>query len=214
MDELDLLKKDWKKQEDSLPKLTYDQLYKMIWRRSSSIVKWIFVISILEFLLGVILNLVLADEDYWRQMEEYELTNFTIGVYIISYLITFYFIYRFYKNYKKISATDSASILMKNILKTRKTVKYYIGFVLISSGIVFLVDLFLILRHHALTAQPAEVTQDMSFSLKQWFLLIGGTLLVLFIFLGIIWILYRVMYGILLKRLHKNYKELKAIEAE
>ena len=50
MDELDLLKKDWKKQEGNYPKLSYDEIYKMIWKKSSSIVKWIFVISIIEFL--------------------------------------------------------------------------------------------------------------------------------------------------------------------
>ena len=52
MDDLDLLKEDWKKQEKSLPHLSYNEIYKMIWKKSSSIVKWIFVISILEFLLG------------------------------------------------------------------------------------------------------------------------------------------------------------------
>ena len=129
MDDLDLLKKDWKKQEHSLPRLSYDEIYKMIWKRSSSIVKWIFVISIVEFLLGAVLNIFLADEEYWQQMEKYDLNEFMITVYIVSYLITFYFIYKFYKNYRRISTTDSASLLMKNILKTRKTVKYYIGFI-------------------------------------------------------------------------------------
>ena len=30
MDELELLKKDWQKQEETLPKLSYDDIYKMI----------------------------------------------------------------------------------------------------------------------------------------------------------------------------------------
>jgi len=209
MDDLDLLKKDWKKQEKNLPHLSYDELYKMIWKKSSSIVKWIFVISILEFLLGAILNIVLADDEYWEQMQKYELTEFVIAVYIISYLITFYFIFKFYKNYKRISTTDSASRLMKSILKTRKTVKYYIGFVLISSGIVFLVTLFIMIRSHALTT---EATANMEFDTKQWFIFIGGTLLALTITLGVIWLIYRIVYGILLRRLNKNYKELKKLE--
>ena len=73
MDELDLLKKDWKKQDKSLPHLSYDELYKMIWKRSSSIVKWIFIISIIEFFLGAILNLALADDDYWERMEKFHI---------------------------------------------------------------------------------------------------------------------------------------------
>ena len=210
MDDLDLLKEDWKKQEKSLPHLSYEEIYKMIWKRSSSIVKWIFIISILEFLLGVFLNIVVADDEYWKNMEQFNLTEFTIATYVISYLITFYFIYKFYKNYQRISSTDSASVLMKNILQTRKTVKYYISFILISSGIVFLVDLFYIIRHHVMVADPTG--NDMSFSALQWLMFIGGTLLVLALFLGAIWLLYRLIYGILLRRLKKNYKELKKLE--
>ncbi len=210
MDDLDLLKKDWKKQEKNLPHLSYDQLYKMIWKKSSSIVKWIFVISILEFILGAALNILLVDDEYWQEMEKYGLTEFTIMVYIVSYLITFYFIYRFYINYQRISATESAKILMQNILRTSKTVKYYIGFILISTGVVFLVTLILMIRTHALTADSDGT--DMSFDTTQWFLFIGGTLLVLAILLGIIWLIYRVVYGILLRRLNKNYKELKKLE--
>ena len=210
MDDLDLLKKDWKKQEHSLPRLSYDEIYKMIWKRSSSIVKWIFVISIVEFLLGAVLNIFLADEEYWQQMEKYDLNEFMITVYIVSYLITFYFIYKFYQNYRRISTTDSASLLMKNILKTRKTVKYYIGFILISSGVVFLITLFLMLRNHAITAETPNT--DMTFDFTQWLIFIGGTLLVLAVLLGVIWLIYRVVYGILLRRLLKNYKELKKLE--
>jgi hypothetical protein len=212
MDDLDLLKKDWKKQEKNLPHLSYDEIYKMIWKKSSSIVRWIFVISIVEFLLGAVLNIFLADEEYWEQMEKYNLTEFTVAVYIISYLVTFYFIFRFYKNYKRISSTDSATRLMKNILQTRKTVKYYIGFILISTGLVFIVTLYLMLRNHVVTAEP--VSGNMEFDTQQWLLFIGGTLLVLVILLGVIWLIYRIIYGILLKRLHKNYKELKKLDME
>ncbi len=211
MDELDLLKEDWKKQEKNLPRLSYNEIYKMIWKRSSSIVKWIFVISIIEFLLGAILNIFLADEEYWQQMEQYNLTEFTIIVYVVSYLVTFYFIYRFYRNYIRISTTDSASRLMKNILKTRKTVKHYIGFILISSGVVFLITLIMMIRNHVLSN---ESDPKMAFDTTQWLLFIGGTLLALIILLGVIWLIYRVVYGILLRRLQKNYKELKKLEME
>lgn len=212
MDDLDLLKKDWKKQEQHLPHLTYNEIYKMIWKRSHSIVKWIFIISIIEFFLGAILNVILSDKEYWAQMERYGLTDFIISFYIISYLVTFYFIYKFYRNYRTINATDSASILMKNILKTRKTVKHYIGFILISSGVVFVITLILMIRNHAVTSEPTE--RNMEFDAKQWLIFIGGSLLALAILLGVIWLIYRVIYGILLKRLHKNYKELKKLEME
>ena len=44
MDELELLKKDWQKDDANYPKLTFDEIYKMLLKKSSSIVKWIFII--------------------------------------------------------------------------------------------------------------------------------------------------------------------------
>ncbi len=43
MDELDLLKKHWKKDETSFEQVSEKQIYKMIHKSSSSIVKWIFL---------------------------------------------------------------------------------------------------------------------------------------------------------------------------
>ena len=51
MDELELLKKDWQKDDNNYPKKSYNEIYKMILKKSSSIVKWILIISILEVLL-------------------------------------------------------------------------------------------------------------------------------------------------------------------
>lgn len=211
MDDLDLLKKDWKKQEKNLPHLSYDEIYKLIWKRSSSIVRWIFIISIVEFGLATILNIFLADDEYWKEIKKYELTEYTIAVYVISYAFTFYFIYRFYRNYRAISSTDSASVLMKKIIKTRKTVKYYIAYVLISTAIVFMTTIVLMLRQHATTQVE---NSEMAFDAVNWILFIGGILLILVVLLGLIWLIYRLVYGILLRRLNKNYKELKKLEME
>ncbi|HET8754351.1 MAG TPA: hypothetical protein VFM59_08310 [Salinimicrobium sp.] len=211
LNELDFLKKDWKKQEKNFPQLSYDQIYKMLWKRSSSIVKWIFVISICELLLSTLLNIFLTDDAYWKEMEEIHLKNFLIGLYIVSYSITFFFIYQFYKNYKKISATDDASTLMKNILKTRRTVKTYIAYVLISTGISSLIIAYFTIKNHSVSAE-IEKAGSYSYEILDWikFILIGS--IVLFIFLGIIWLFYRLIYGILLKKLHRNYKELQKLE--
>ncbi|MFV8226067.1 hypothetical protein [Christiangramia aquimixticola] len=211
MDDLDLLKQDWKKQEKNLPHLSYDELYGLIWKRSSSIVRWIFIISLVEFGLATLLNIFLADDEYWSEIKKYDLTEYTIAVYIISYAFTFYFIYRFYRNYRAINSTDSAVVLMKNIIRTRKTVKYYIAYVLISTAVVFMTTIVLMLRQHALT-QTGD--SDMAFDTTNWILFIGGILLILIVLLGLIWLIYRLVYGILLRRLNKNYKELKKLEME
>ncbi|MGM0934140.1 MAG: hypothetical protein ACQEWD_11915 [Bacteroidota bacterium] len=211
MDELDILKRDWKQQEASLPKLSYNEIYKMLWKKSSSIVKWIFIISILELLFWGVLNILLSDGEFWKRMEIIHLKEFTVGVYVLSYAVTFYFIYRFYQNYKKISSTDDAATLMKNILTTRKTVKYYVGFIIISTALTSLVYAYFTIFHHAATTEVTDPAKY-SFSITQWLVLTSAIIFGLAIFLGALWLFYRLIYGILLNRLNKNYKDLKNLE--
>ena len=211
MDELDLLKQNWKKQEATLPQLSYDQIYKMIWKRSSSIVKWIFVLSIIELFLSAILSIWLADADYWAEMEKIHLKNFSVGLYAVGYLITFYFIFRFYTNYKKISVTDDAATLMENIIRTRRTVKTYIAYVLISSGLSAIVITFFSIKNHRLV-QDVQDSSKYAFSTLDWTKFIFAMTIALILFLALLWLFYRLLYGILLRRLKKNYKELKKME--
>ncbi|MDT0643228.1 hypothetical protein RM553_10350 [Zunongwangia sp. F363] len=211
MDGLDLLKKDWKSREASLPHLSYDEIYKMIWKKSSSIVKWIFIISVLEFLFWAVLDIAIIDKNYWKEIEEFDLTEFTIISNVVGYLITLFFIFKFYRNYKRINATDSAAGLMKNILKTRKTVKYYIAFVLIGSAFTGLVSLYFIIEHHSLTAE-ATTAANYDFNTLAWIKLSLIVLIGLAVLMGLIWLFYRLIYGILLKRLNRNYQELKKLD--
>lgn len=213
MDELELLKKDWKKQDGNYPKLSYDQIYKMLWKKSSSIVKWIFVISIIEFLFWTTITIFFADNEYWNEMERLHLKEFMIGSYILGYAITFFFIYSFYKNYLKITATDNVSSLMKNIIKTRKTVRYYIGYIIISTGITSLVMTYFIFYYHSMNTTVEDVTAY-SFTTSQWVIFLALMLIFIILFLGLVWLFYRLLYGILLKRLHHNYKDLQKLEME
>ena len=128
MDELELLKKDWQKKEDHLPKVSYSDIYKMIWKKSSSIVKWIFYISILEFVFWTAINIVFTDGESWQMIKSWHIYEFTIGLMVINYIVLLYFIYKFYVNYRKISFTDSSRDLMKAILKVKRTVTQYVWF--------------------------------------------------------------------------------------
>ena len=51
MEELDLLKKDWKKSETNFQQKTESDIYKMLQKKSTSIVKWIFIISLINSVL-------------------------------------------------------------------------------------------------------------------------------------------------------------------
>ncbi|NJW52813.1 hypothetical protein [Salinimicrobium oceani] len=211
MDELEFLKQNWKKQEENLPKLSYDEIYKMIWKRSSSIVKWIFVISVVELLLSTLLSIYMADANYWEQMDELHLKQTTIFVYIVSYLITFYFIYCFYRNYQRISSTDDAATLMKNILRTRRTVKIYIAYILISTGLYSILIAYFSIQNHQMV-QDVQDVEKYTFDAMDWVKFTVAGIIILGVFLLALWLFYRLIYGILLRRLKRNYKELKRLD--
>ncbi|MCL6217269.1 hypothetical protein [Zunongwangia pacifica] len=213
MDGLELLKKNWKKQEATLPKVSYDEIYQMIWKRSSSIVKWIFIISICEFSIGVLFNLVAADEEYWNSLEQLDLKEITMWVYGINYLITLYFMFRFYMNYRQINATSSAKKLMQDIIKTRRTVKFYIMYVLVGTAITALAYTYLIIYHHIEDTKVSDSSAYV-FDALDWLKFTGIIFAALAAFLGILWLFYRVIYGILLKRLKRNYMQLKNLDCD
>ena len=201
MDELELLKKDWKKQDSEFPKLSYREIYSMILKKSSSIVRWIFIISIIEFLLWASLDIVFRVNGMHTKVELPAMNTFSIIASVVSYSILLYFITRFYLNYKKIEATDSAKILMENIIKTRKTVKQYIwvniGFFSIAMIATMGYTLFFT---EEFKNQPTEN------KLPIWIIL-AGTLILIAVFAGAIALFYRLIYGILTRRLKRNYKD-------
>jgi hypothetical protein len=200
MDQLDLLKKDWKKQESSLPKLSYDELTKLIHKKSSSIVKWIFIISLLEFLLPHIIYLFMDSDEINAEMNSMNLKNLNTIFSIIFYAVVLVFIYFFYKNYKSISANSNPKVLMQNIIKTRKTVKYYIWFTL---SMIPIVGITLFYKAIYSSEFSASVPKDTNLIMVWLVALISLALLVL-----VFWLFYKLVYGILLNKLKGNYNEL------
>ena len=200
MDQLEILKKDWKKQESSLPKLSRDDLSKIIYKKSSSIVKWIFIISVLEFMLPHIIYLFIDYDKVIQQYKELDLYNFSLISNIFFYAVVLVFIYLFYNNYKSISANSQPRVLMQNIIKTRKTVKYYIWFNLGMIPVIAGVTLF---KTFNSTDFTDKVPENISMVLV-WLISIILILALVVLF----WLFYRLIYGILLNKLEKNYNEL------
>jgi len=212
MDELDILKKDWQKEDSRYPKLSYDDIYGMILKKSSSIVKWIFIISILEFVLWAGVSFALKDTDLNKKFESYNAENIMIPFMVLGYLILAYFFYKFFMNYRTISTTDNAKRLMENILKTRRTVKQYVAFNLI----YLVVSAFLVLsiefnRDETMIATINKASANGEL-FKFYALTILATTFVLAIVIGLFLVFYYLIYGLLLKRLNINYKELKKLE--
>jgi len=212
MDELEILKKDWQKEDNTFPKLTYNEIYKMILKKSSSIVKWIFIISILEFVLWAVISFALKDADYNQRFKEYNAENIMIPFIILGYVIIAYFLYRFFMNYRTISVTDNAKVLMENILKTRRTVKYYVA---VNLGVMIVSAILVLGIQFNRDEQIISVIEKASANgelFKFYAVTIIITLLVLAALIGVMLLFYYLIYGILLKRLNKNYRELKKLE--
>ncbi len=212
MDELELLKKDWKKEDNTFPKLSYNEIYKMILKKSSSIVKWIFIISIMEFVFWVVISIILKYTGYADDMVNVETSTVFIVMSVISYIILAYFFYRFYMNYRTINTTDSATTLMENILKTRRTVKQYVAFNLIAMVVSVAVLLPYFLNQDPQTKTIIDNATASGELFKFYAGIIIATLLMLTVVIGILLLFYWLIYGILLKRLNKNYRELKRLE--
>lgn len=212
MDELEILKKDWKKRESSFNQLTETDIYKMLHKRSSSIVKWILIISVVEIVFWSIINVFTADEKYFKTLEMYHLKTVMILLSIINYAVIAYFIYLFYKNYKAINTTDNVKSLMKNILKTRKTVQNYVWYNLGMTFVIFvIVFAFQFMYDPNIELLVDKATKNIDKATFYFLAFFFYTILIL-IFLLIIWVFYKLVYGILLKRLNNNYKELQKLD--
>lgn len=212
MDGLELLKKDWQNKEDHFPKLSYNEIYNMLWKKSSSVVKWIFIISIIEFVFWSVLSFLLKDSKNMERLQSYHADGVIIPLTVIAYIILFYFLYKFFTNYKKISATDNARTLMENILRTRQTVKQYVWFNIIYFIIASIVVAILQLNYdQEIIGILKEKTSDGD-AFYFYIAFIGSVLILVGVFSVLIWLFYKLIYGILLKRLKYNYNELKQIE--
>ena len=208
MEELDLLKKDWQK-ENAFEQVSEVEIYKMLHLKSSSIVKWIFIISILEIMLWTLISVFFNTDDYLKNIKHEELDFYFEALTVFNYAVILVFIYLFYKNYVAISTTVSIKQLMKDILKTRKTVQCYVWYNL---GMVALSLLFGFYIAFAYNPDVAVLMDKIGHNTKVMVITIGVFVLIIGAFLGLFWLFYRLLYGTLLRRLFANYKELKKID--
>ncbi len=199
---LDNLKDVWNNQGESKIQFSEIDLYKMIHKKSTSIVKWIFYISILEFVILIIPTFFLDTSEAESEMG---IVMFTKVLNIINFgIIMPLFIFLFYKNYKAISVDDTSKKLMKGILKTKKTVSYYVLTQITLAAILTFEILYKVTKSETFIDQmPENINMVVVWGVFSFF--------IAFILL-IIWLFYKLLYGILLHKLKNNYKELIAKE--
>lgn len=215
-DEFDDLKSLWQNQaiDTSYDK---DQIFKMIHRKSINSVQWLFILSIVEFFVGICMSVwpwITNTNSYPDELmnninvETYQkFENFShyglIGS-LVFISITFYF-------YRKISSKLSVADLIKNIINFRRSVIVFIITWLVVT-ISILTPLLLELgtsNYIALHPNPnvSEIEIQSTAKVVGW-TIVGITIGIIILFCAFY---YGIIYGIFLRRLGKNLKELKKI---
>ncbi|AZA51912.1 beta-carotene 15,15'-monooxygenase [Chryseobacterium sp. G0201] len=218
--DLDSFKKTWQEQPVQ-QKYDNNEILKMLNRKSRNYVKYIFWISVFEFLLFSVMGLF-----YFFQGEETNgflnvleklgakktpevennFDNIYLGLKILSLLVTAYFVYKFYQNYRKIKIEENLKGLITRIIKFKKTVN---AFILISILLlVAFTSIFTVFVFYALNSQNIEPANS-----AVTIFVIGITLSTGLCVL-LIWLYYRLVYGIIMRKLDKNLKQLKDIDSE
>ena len=210
MDELELLKKDWRKQDTTYKQLSAKEIYPILQKKSSSIAKTLFYISIGELVFWILINAIpyFSSDSYRERLDAVYGNEYVFaGLTIISYGVILLFIYLLFKSHKAISATDNAKKLMESILKTRRVIKYYVIYNLVMAFISMVIGMYFAIIH-----DPKLADSISHFNNKQmlvaYVIVIGATALLILC----IWLFYKLLYGLLLKRLNRNYQELKKLE--
>jgi len=175
-------------------------------------VKWILIISVVEFVFWNLIALISSDEQYHAKLKSYGIEEIMSVVNIVNYVIVIGFIYAFYKNYKSISTLDSTRNLMHNILKTRRTVQYYIWYNLGIITLTIIISIVMMFYHNETVISLMD--KQIHDGHQSFFIgaCIGISILFIALIIGLFWLFYKLLYGILLKKLFANYKELKKIE--
>ena len=209
MDELELLKKDWKENKsDDFKNYTEQELFAMTKKRSVSIAKWVFIIALLElgfwFLIGYLMPY--SSEDKYQDIPFVE--GFINVMDMISTLSPFVFIgLVLYLNFK-IRTEENPKKLMEKILLMKKCIQWYIRIFLGEIVVFFIISMILVFytKYHTLEAAESEGLYFFAF------IVFIPLLMIIFIFALFLRFIYHLVYGNLLQKLKQNYEELSRME--
>jgi hypothetical protein len=201
-------KKVWKNQPEEKNKISALEIYKMTQSKSNSIVKWIFIIGLLEFVFWFAINYLGTKNGALEPYEKLNLISFIDNVSYFHYVVVVLFLILFYRNFSLISTIDNTKTLMKNILLVRKTVKWYVYYNLINV-VIFTIILNILIFNTPDGINILSGIDNESFNQEHMMsVFIIAQIVVIAIMILILWLFYYLLYGILLKKLNKNYKEL------
>ncbi|MGE4514225.1 beta-carotene 15,15'-monooxygenase [Chryseobacterium taeanense] len=218
--DLDSFKKTWQEQPVQ-KKYDDNEILKMLNKKSRNYVKYIFWISVAEFLLFSVMGIFYffqteEDNGFLNILEKLgaqktaEVENSFENIYwvlkVLSIIVTAYFVYKFYQNYRKIKIEENLKGLITRIIKFKKTVN---SFILISILLlVAFTSIFTIFIFYSLSSQNVEPKNS------AMMIFVVGVILTTAFSVLLIWLYYRLVYGIIMSKLDKNLKQLKEIDSQ
>ncbi|NMR36126.1 beta-carotene 15,15'-monooxygenase [Chryseobacterium aquaticum] len=218
--DLDSFKKTWQEQPVQ-NKYDNDEILQMLNRKSRNYVKYIFWISVIEFVLFTAFGLfyILQNKESntfltslqklgVQQNEQLQdiFDNIYLAIKAFTLLITGYFVVKFYQNYRKIKVEEDLKEFISRIIKFKKTVNAFILIniliVVVFTSALTIFGIYAIQNQNTTLADSSIIAFIVSF-------IISTVLCVV-----LIWAYYRLVYGILIKRLDKNLTQLKEIDSQ
>jgi len=218
--DLDNFKKTWQEQ-DILPKYDSTEIEAMLNKSSKNYVKYILWISIAEFLVILCMNFYYAflGNDRNSLMSilsrlgiknttslEVNFTHLYFYLKLVSLLMTAFFVVKFFRNYRKINIESNLKKLILQIINFKKTVNFFI-----LANILLIILFTVVLLVVTLTVLSQQNIHLNSPTLIRFLV---GTIVMMGISVVLIWVYYRLVYGIILKRLGKNLEELQRIDEQ
>ena len=209
MDELELLKKDWKENKsDDFKNYTEKELFAMTKKRSVSIAKWVFIIALLElgfwFLIGYLMPSSSEDKEYYEALNSSPLIKgilYVLGEFAV-YLPYVFIGLLLYLNFK-IKREENPKKLMEKILLMKKCIQWYIRIFLGEVALFFIINMALSFYTNYYILEGEELVA-----------LFVSVMLIVFIFILVLFLrfIYHLVYGKLLYKLKQNYEELSRME--
>ena len=111
----------------------------------------------------------------------------------------------FYQNYKKINVESNLKKFILQIISFKKTVNIFILANILL--LVFFTAVLTVFTFYILSQQHIQLSHPTLIGF------IVGTVLMTILSIVLIWLYYRIVYGIIMKRLGKNLDELKKMES-
>ncbi|BEV04188.1 beta-carotene 15,15'-monooxygenase [Chryseobacterium gambrini] len=218
--DLDSFKKTWQEQPVQ-EKYDYNEILQMLNKKSRNYVKYIFWISVIEFLFFTLIGLfyiiqgkesnsfinILTKLGVQRTSElENTFDNIYLVLKVLSLAITAYFVFKFYQNYKVIKIEENLKRFILKIIKFKKTVN---AFILINIALLItFTSIFTIFVFYILNTQNVEIPNSTLIGF------IAGIIISTAFTVIMVWLYYRVVYGIIIKKLDKNLTQLKEIDSQ